>query len=80
VEEEVQLTEPEERILGEFLRQFSHAAEEAKAGRMSEQEAKSIGDQGLGAFMAILQFRGLDPTKHRSELDGSGRVRVVESP
>ena len=81
MEEEVQLTEPEEQIIffGELMRQFIHATQEAAAGRMTEVEAMRLGGMNWGALIAVLQLRGLDSDKYSTSFDGNGQLRAVRN-
>jgi hypothetical protein len=82
-EEEIALTEQEERILLEHTLASLRAAEAAAASGSDatvRRHAHELGMKALGAYEAVMQLRGLDPTTHRVELDPTvGTIHVYRS-
>jgi hypothetical protein len=76
-EQEIPLTEPEERILGEFLRAAVRAAEQGPTGSSNAESMNYTAGQADGAYQAILVLRGLDPHQHRVSLTAEARVHLV---
>lgn len=79
MEEVVSLTEPEERVLGEFLRAAQRVAEHGPSGPTNGESMNYIAGQAAGACEAVLVLRGLDPHQHRPSLTDEGRVRLVRA-